>query len=239
MKKWQKIVSIIIGAIFILFLIALYIVGTKMGFSVKRYREADQSEIVARIDSFINKNGRLPASLSELGFEQTPGIYCYKGNSLNLIKTGWHSKNDYILEYWDYDHESRTWQYSSEDKKWYDYELFEFEPPLNIDTIHGIYSVYYGPKDNMHMEIDSLQKNESIILLLDYDREIKGDSIAYLRIFSNDTLRMEGWCSYHSGQLPNYLKEYGTWKYYDKEGNCYRKFWNYKQNGKLIYEPDR
>lgn len=239
MKKWQKIVSIIIGAIFILFLIALYIVGTKMGVSVKRYREADQSEIVARIDSFINKNGRLPASLSELGFEQTPGIYCYKGNSLNLIKTGWHSKNDYILEYWDYDHESKTWQYSSEDKKWYDYELFEFEPPLNIDTIHGIYSVYYGPKDNMHMEIDSLQKNESIILLLDYDREIKGDSIAYLRIFSNDTLRMEGWCSYNSGQLPKYLKEYGTWKYYDKEGNCYRKFWNYKQNGKLIYEPDR
>lgn len=22
-------------------------------------------------------------------------------------------------------------------------------------------------------------------------------------------------------------------------GNCFRKFWNYKENGKLIYETDR
>lgn len=101
MKPWKKIAGVILGAIAILFLIALYIIGTKMGFSVKQHRESEQSEIVARIDSYINKNGCLPASLSELGFEQTPGIYCYKGNSLNLIKTGWHSKNDYILEYWD------------------------------------------------------------------------------------------------------------------------------------------
>ena len=84
MNRWQKIAGVIIGAIVILFLTVLYIFGTKMGFSVKRYREAEQSEIVARVDSYINKNGRLPASLSELGFEQTPGLYCYKGNSLNI-----------------------------------------------------------------------------------------------------------------------------------------------------------
>ena len=85
MNRWQKIIGVLAGAIVILFLIAFYIIGTKMGFSAKRYREADQSEIVARIESYINKNGRLPASLSELGFEQTPGFYCYKGNTLNLI----------------------------------------------------------------------------------------------------------------------------------------------------------
>lgn len=100
MNKRQKIVGVIIGAIFILFLIALYIIGTKMGFSVKQQRESEQSEIVARIDSYINKNGRLPASLSELGFEQTPGLYCYKGNSLNLIRTDY-SNNEYVLEWWD------------------------------------------------------------------------------------------------------------------------------------------
>ncbi|MDE5809858.1 MAG: hypothetical protein K2H59_06240 [Muribaculaceae bacterium] len=239
MKLWQKIIGIIVGAMVMLFLIALYTIGTKMGFSARLYREADQSEIVARIESYINKNGRLPASLSELGFEQTPGLYCYKGNTLNLIKTGWHSKNEYVLEFWDQDHAPKTWQYSSEDKKWYDHEYFEFEPPLNIDTIRAIYSVYYNPRDNMYLEIDSLQKNENIMLLLDYDSEIKGDSLAYLKFLSGDTLRMEGWVAINSHQLPQYLKEFGTWKYYDQEGNCYRKFWNYKQNGKLIYEVDR
>lgn len=74
MKQWHKIVGIVVGAIAILFLIALCIIGTKMGFSVKQHREFEQSEIVARIDSYINKNGRLPASLSELGFEQTLGV---------------------------------------------------------------------------------------------------------------------------------------------------------------------
>ena len=239
MKLWQKIIGIIVGTIVILFLIALYTIGTKMGFSARRYREADQSEIVARIENYINKKGRLPASLSELGFEQTPGFYCYKGNTLNLIKTGWHSVNEYVMEFWDKDHAPKTWQYSSEDKKWYDYKLFEFEPPINIDTIHGIYSVYYSPRDNMQIKIDSLRRNENIILLLDYDHEIKGDSLAYLKFLSGDTLRMEGWAAINSRQLPQYLKEFGTWKYYDGKGNCYRKFWNYKQNGKLIYEADR
>lgn len=129
MKQWHKIVGIVVGAIAILFLIALCIIGTKMGFSVKQHRESEQSEIVARIDSYINKNGRLPASLSELGFEQTLGLYSYKGNSINLIRTDY-SNNEYVLEWWDQTH--NIWQYSSEEKKWYDYELWEFEPPINI-----------------------------------------------------------------------------------------------------------
>lgn len=236
MNKWQKIVGVIVGAIFILFLIALYIVGTKMGFGVKQHRESEQSEIVARVDSFINKNGRLPASLSELGFEQTPGLYCYKGNSLNLIRTDY-SNNEYILEWWDQTH--KIWQYSSEDKKWYDYELWEFEPPLNIDTIRGIYNVFYSPRANMQIKIDSLRKNDNVILLLDYDVEVKGDSIAYFKFLSGDTLRMEGWVAVRSHQTPEYLKEFGIWRYYDEKGNCYRKFWNYKHDGKLIYEADR
>lgn len=236
MNRWQKISGVIIGAIVILFLIVLYIFGSKMGFSVKRYREAEQSEIVARVDSYINKNGRLPASLSELGFEQTPGLYCYKGNSLNLIRTDY-SNNEYILEWWDQTH--KIWQYSSEDKKWYDYELWEFEPPINVDTIRGIYNVFYSPRANMQIKIDSLRKNDNVILLLDNDIEVKGDSMAYLKFLSGDTLRMEGWVAVRSHQLPAYLKEFGTWKYYDQVGNCYRKFWNYKENDKLIYEADR
>jgi len=160
-----------------------------------------------------------------------------KGNNINLIKTGWHSKNEYILELWNQSH--KIWQYSSEDNKWYDYELFEFEPPLNIDTIRGIYSAYYSPRENMQIKVDSLKNNDNIVLLLDHDAEIKGDSLAYLKFLSNDTLKMEGWVVFRSHQLPEYLKEFGAWKYYGKNGNCYRKFWNYKDNGKLIYELDR
>ena len=236
MKKWHKIVGVIIGAIFILFLIALYIIGTKMGFSVKRQRESEQSEIVARIDSYINKNGRLPASLSELGLEQTPGLYCYKGNSLNLIRTDY-SDNEYILEWWDQTH--KIWQYSSEDKKWYDYELWEFEPPINIDTIRAINKVYYSPKENMQSVFDSLRINDNVTSILDYNGEVRPDSIAYVRYYTADTLNMEGWATYRANSRPHYVKEFGEWKYYDGKGNCYRKFWNYKQNGKLIYEADR
>lgn len=236
MKKWQKIVGVIFGAIFILFLIAQYIIGTKMWFSVKQHRESEKSELVARIDIYVNKNGGLPASLSELGFEQTPGLYCYKGNSLNLIRTD-HSNNEYILEWWDRTH--KIWQYVSEDKKWYDYELWEFEPPINIDTIGGINKVYYSPKDNMQCFFDSLRINDNITSILDFDTEVTPDSIAYVRYYTADTLNMEGWATYRANSRPDYVKEFGEWKYYDGEGNCYRKFWNYKKNGKLIYETDR
>ena len=52
-----------------------------------------------------------------------------------------------------------------------------------------------------------------------------------------------------NGHLPESMSEVGFKQmgggsyyyegYYDQEGNCYRKFWNYKQNGRLIYEADR
>lgn len=51
---------------------------------------------------------------------------------------------------------------------------------------------------------------------------------------------MQDWAAYHTPfAASNYDKEFGEWKYYDGKGNCYRKFWNYKKEGKLIYESDR
>ncbi len=98
MNKWQKTIYVIIGTIFVLFLICLYIIGTKMGYSVKEHRESDFSPIVSKIENYINNVGCLPASLSELGFEQTPGLYCYNGFDINLINMS--SENEYLLELW-------------------------------------------------------------------------------------------------------------------------------------------
>ena len=194
----------------------------------------NRKEIIRKIDGYIDRTGKLPESLSELGFEQTPGIYEYYGNSLWMIRM---ADNEYVLEYWDLS--GKCWQYSSEERKWYDEVYFEFEPPINMDTIRGIYNAYYAPRENMRIEIDSLKSNDDVISILDFDIELKVDSSAYLRYYTTDTLRKEGWVTFYPNALPEYLKEFGVWKYYDGEGNCYRKFWNYKENDRLVYEADR
>lgn len=237
MKKKHKIAGIIVGIILILLLILFIFFESSLFWSYKPDYEVDKrirNEIVRRIDNYIEQNDRLPESLSEIGFEQLPGLYKYRGHSVCLIKC---ADLDYVLEYWD--DIANLWQYASEYKKWYDYELFEFEPPINIDTIRVINKVYYLPKENIQLEFDSLRVNDNITSILDYDEEVTPDSIAYVRCYTADTLNMEGWATYRANSRPHYVREFGEWKYYDGEGNCYRKFWNYKQNGKLIYEADR
>lgn len=237
MKKWQKIAGITVGIILILFLILFIIFESSLFWSYKPDYEVDKrirNEIVRRIDNYIEQNHRLPESLSETGFEQLPGLYKYRGHSVCLIKC---ADLNYVLEYWD--DIANLWQYVSEDKKWYDYACWEFEPPINIDTIRAINKVYYSPKENMQSVFDSLRINDNVTSILDYNGEVRPDSIAYVRYYTADTLNMEGWATYRANSRPHYVKEFGEWKYYDGKGNCYRKFWNYKQNSKLIYEADR
>lgn len=244
MKRKKQYAIVAIGLLFTGMLLAVcYLVemfgpsGVTIDEGRRLHDKWNRKEIVRKIDDYIDRTGKLPESLSELGFEQKPGIYEHCGNSLCLIRTGWHSPVEYILEYWDLSGD--RWQYSSEERKWYDEVYFEFEPPINTDTIRGIYNVYYAPRENMRIEVDSLKSNDDIISILDCDIELKADSSAYLRYYTTDTLQMEGWVTFYPNTLPEYLKEFGTWKYYDGKGNCYRKFWNYKQNGKLIYEADQ
>ncbi|MDE5688218.1 MAG: hypothetical protein K2I18_06295 [Paramuribaculum sp.] len=238
MNKWHKIAGILVGAIIILFLVVycLLMFCPQLFWSYKPDDEFDKrirNEIVRRIENYIEQNNRLPESLSEIGFEQLPGLYKYRGHSVCLIKC---ADLDYVLECWD--DVAKLWQYGSENKKWYDYAYWKFEPPINIDTIRGINKAYYSPKENMQSIFDSLRINDNVTSILDYDGEVTPDSIAYIRYYTADTLNMEGWVTYRANSRPHYVKEFGEWKYYDGKGNCYRKFWNYKQNGKLIYETD-
>lgn len=116
MKKWQIIVGIIVGAIIILFLVVYYLLmfSPQLFLSYKPDYEVDKrirNEIVRKIDNYIEHNNRLPESLSEIGFEQLPGLYKYRGHSVCLIKC---ADLDYVLEYWD--DTANLWQYVSEDK---------------------------------------------------------------------------------------------------------------------------
>ena len=89
------------------------------------------------------------------------------------------------------------------------------------------------------MQVDSSQINTVIYPIIDC-YNVKPDSIALLSYYYPDgELMMHGWVAYHTPfAASNYDKEFGEWKYYDGKGNCYRKFWNYKENSKLIYETE-
>ncbi len=238
MKRSHKITGITVGTVIVLILTVCCLLAFYpqlfMGYPPENgHNEINRNEIVKRINNYIAQYNRLPESLSEIGFEQLPGLYKYYGHSVDLIKC---ADLDYVLEYWNKDR--KLWQYVSEDKKWYDYACWEFEPPINIDTIRGINKVYYAPRENMQLEFDSLGINDNVTSILDYDTEDTPDSIAYVRGYTADTLNMEGWVAYRANSRLHYVKEFGEWEYYDEHGNCYRKFWNYKENGKLIYEAD-
>lgn len=236
---WQRITIITVGVVILLLIafccLLVFYPQLFMGYQPENEQDKiNRNEIVQRINNYIEQHDKTPESLSELGFEQLPGLYKHCDNSIYLIRL---SGSDYVLEYWD--KKGNLWHYVSEDKKWYDYAYCEFEPPINIDTIRGINKVYYLPRENLQSVFDSLRINDSITSILDYDTEVTPDSIAYVRYYTADTLNMEGWVTYRANSRPHYVKEFGEWKYYDGQGNCYRWFWNYKENNKLIYETDR
>ncbi len=51
------------------------------------------------------------------------------------------------------------------------------------------------------------------------------DSIAYIRyLYKDGSIRCEGWIVFSNDPEDDFSNEFGEWKYYDEEGNCYRKF---------------
>lgn len=101
MKKWQKILGITVGAVILLFmafccLLAFY-PQLFMGYPPENEHDViNRNEIVQRINKYIEQHNKHPESLSELGFEQLPGMYKYCDNSIYLIRL---SGSDYVLEY--------------------------------------------------------------------------------------------------------------------------------------------
>ena len=238
MKRLGKIIAYSIAIGFIL-IVAIFIIATYfMGYNVeaRRNEEIDnRDKIIDRIESYISANGRLPESLSSVGFEQTYGGYTFKGIAFDYIRF---NDKEYVIEYTSAD--GMLTQYISEEQRWtMEPDIYYIELPINADTIAAINRISTFEHDyNMAPVMDSISYNHSRICPIG-DYIGVPDSIAYIRYLYNDgSLRSEGWVTYCENPEDDFSNEFGEWKYYDEEGNCYRKFWNYKQNGKLIHETD-
>lgn len=237
MKLSGKIIAYFIAVGFVLvvglIIIASYLMGYKVATRdrVLEYRD----KIIERIDSFRSANGHLPESMSEVGFKQMGGGgYYYEGIIFDYIKF---NDKEYVVEYISQDgvltqyHEHRWTE---------DPDICLIEMPVNADTIAAINRISKFEQDyNVPPLIDSISFNQTRICPIgDYTGQ--PDSIAYIRyLYKDSSIRCEGWIAYFDDPEDDFSNPFGEWKYYDQEGNCYRKFWNYKQNGKLIYEADR
>ena len=137
MKRLGKIIaySIAIGFILIvaIFIIATYFMGYNVG--ARRNGEIDnRDKIIDRIESYISANGRLPESLSCVGFEQTYGGYIFKGISFDYIRF---NDKEYVIEYTSTD--GVLTQYISEEHRWTEEpDIYYIELPINADTIAAI-----------------------------------------------------------------------------------------------------
>ena len=88
-------------------------------------------------------------------------------------------------------------------------------------------------------KIDSISYNRLEVCPVSDIIEVP-DSVAYIRyLYADGSPRYEGWIVFFSDPEDDFSNPFGTWKYYDRHGNYYRKFWDYKKNGKLISKTNR
>ena len=81
MNRLVKIITYSIAIGFVLIVVVAIIATYLMGYNVTRKNGEieNRDKIIERIESYISANGRLPESLSCVGFEQTYGGYAFKG----------------------------------------------------------------------------------------------------------------------------------------------------------------
>lgn len=239
MKRLGKTIaySIAIGFVLIatISIIATYLMGYNVG-KRENGKIDNRNKIIERIESYVSANGRLPESLSCIGFEQTYGGYAFKGISFDYIRF---NDKEYVIEYTSED--GVLTQYISEEHRWTEEpDIYYIELPLNAGIIAAINRISTLEQDyNMPPQIDSVSYNHSQICPIG-DYVSVPDSVAYIRyLYTDGSIRSEGWITYSEDPEDDFSNEFGEWKYYDEQGNCYRKFWNYRQNDKLIYDTDR
>lgn len=242
-KKIFKILGIIVGIILILFLVLCCLLAfyPQLFMGYESEDESDErNEIVGRINDYIERNAKLPESMSELGFEQIMAGYCIDKIRFRYINL---QDGDYLVETFDNSKDFITSQYFSGNQRWENnpdkMEWFKLE--TNASELNSAKKIRdYNYKD-ASFDLDSVRRNDQIQIVISPDIILHPDSIAYLTVrYPDNKIRMKGRTAFDRYVMPDYTlgSEFGEWKYYDGQGNCYRKFWNYKRNGKLIYEVD-
>lgn len=207
--------------------------------------------IISRIESYNVSNHTLPEAMSQLNFKQTINGYLYEGNMGIDIRFRYYNLSDgsYLVEVFNEEEDSiinqfyspaHQWENEPDNMVWFKIETKAYELS-QIKKIHDILNPVSSYRFSIPFTLDSVTRNDNILSILS-DITIHCDSIGYLTIKSPDKqTRMEGWTAFDRYVYPaEYLGcMFGEWKYYDGQGNCYRKFWNYKENDRLIYETDR
>lgn len=119
-------------------------------------------------------------------------------------------------------------------------DICRVDETVNSDTIAAINRISDFEQDyRVDPIIDSISYNLlQICPASDIDRI--PDSVAYIRyLYADGSIRCEGWVAYFNDPEDDSSNPFGEWKYYDEQqGNCYRKFWNYKKRN-LIHEAER
>lgn len=237
-SKLGKAITCLIVVSFVLLVTVICIAIHLMGYSVADHRKKEitnREKIINRIDSFQNVNNRLPETLSSIGFAQTSSGYKYKGIVFDYIIL---NDSEYAIEYTSVD--GVLTQYVNKENRWMDEpDIYLIELPVNADTIAAINRISnFEQGYNIPPQLDSISSNHLHISPIS-DIGAMPDSVAYIRyLYIDGSPRCEGWITFFDDPENDFSHEFGEWKYYDGKGNCYRKFWNYKENGKLIYEAD-
>ena len=172
--------SIAIGFVLIaaIFIIATYLMGYNVG-KRKNGKIDNRDKIIERIESYISANGRLPESLSCVGFEQTYGGYAFKGISFDYIRF---NDKEYVIEYTSED--GVLTQYISEEHRWTEEpDIYYIELPINAGTIAAINRIStFEEGYNIAPQIDSVSYNHSQICPIG-DYIGMPDSVAYIPIY--------------------------------------------------------
>lgn len=255
MKRCWKIVSYFIAIGFVIIIVLLISVINLIGYSTADHRRSDIKQtldsIISRIESYNESNHALPEAMSQLNFEQTINGYLYEGYKGIDIRFRYYNLSDgsYLVEIFNAHEDSiinqfysptRQWENESDNMVYFKMETKAYELS-QIKKIHDTLNPVSPYRSCISFTLDSVKRNDNILSILS-DLTIHCDSIGYLTVESPDKqMRMEGWMALDRYVYPAECLGlmFGEWRYYDEQGNCYRKFWNYIKGEELIYEADR
>lgn len=257
MNKLGRITSYSVAIGFVLLIVLSFVVVSLMGYSTADHKDADIKQtldsIIGAIESYKITNHALPETMSQLNFEQTIEGYSFCGHGeeihfryVNLQEGDYtveifnNSKDSIVNQYYSGNH---RWKSNPEDMEWFKLRTNagELYHARKIRDCEGEDVPFASDSVMPLFNLDSVKRNDRIQIIIAPDLMLHPDSVAYLTVrYADKKIRMEGWTAFDRYVYPgqNLGSEFGEWKYYDQQGNNYRKFWNYKENDKLIYEAD-